>query len=315
MKFVFIMDPIEKIKPHKDTTYHLICAAGSRGHEIFFTGQEDLFLMHKNLCARVKRVSMPDQPGKNVSAGDPKEMDLGQADAVFIRTDPPFDRRYFYMTLLADFLPRRTRVINCAQTLRDWNEKLAALKFPDLTPQTLVARRIEDILQFQKDLKTTLTLKPIDGHGGRGIFFLNPGDRNAEAIISAVTHRESHWILAQKYLDLANQGDKRILLVNGEPLGAILRVHAEGKELNNLDAGGTAIACDLTQRDLEICQALKPHCIEKGLLFVGIDVIGGMLIEINVTSPTGIQEMSRFLGKNLSLDVIDAVETYCEAER
>jgi len=309
LKYVFIMDPIETIKPHKDTSYHLICAAGELGHEVFFTGAEDLFVKHGELYSHVASIVMPKVPGKtNIRIGTSFQMSMAEADAVFIRTDPPFDRRYFYLTLLADFLPARTVVVNRPQTLRDWNEKLAALKFPEWTPRTLVARKASDILEFQGETGGTITLKPIDGHGGRGIFFLDPKERNRDAIISSITHDERHWIIAQAYVEDAPKGDKRILLLNGDPLGAILRVHAEGKELNNLDAGGTAQPCDLTERDLAICSALKPLCLEKGLLFAGIDIIGDMLIEINVTSPTGIQEMSRFHDRNFSLDVIRAVE-------
>ena len=313
MKFLFIMDPIENIKPHKDTSYALICAALDRDHELFYTTQHELVLRHDVLFAHCSRIQAPQEAGRHLVVEERMVTDLGNMDAVFIRTDPPFDRRYFYLTLLLDFLPKETQVINRAQTLRDWNEKLAALQFPSLTPRTLVARTVESILGFQKDLNCILTIKPIDGHGGRGIFFLEPGNRNNEAIISAATHEESQWVLAQEYLIAATEGDKRILLLNGEPLGAILRVHAEGKDLNNLDAGGRAIPSELTDAERSICEEIKPYLLEKGLLFTGIDVIGEKLIEINVTSPTGIQEMSRFTGRNLSVEVIEAVEILCNA--
>ncbi|PIE02715.1 MAG: glutathione synthase [Acidobacteria bacterium] len=313
MNLLFIMDPIEKVKAHKDTSYALICAACQRGHKLFYTQHRDIAFDEGDVLTKAARVLPPDSPGGPLRTGELKSVALGSMHAVFIRTDPPFDRRYFYLTLLMDLLPPHVQVINRAQSLRDWNEKLSSLLFPQIAPQTIVARTVEDILDFQNKIAKVLTLKPIDGHGGRGIFFLEPNDRNRESIIAAVTRDESHWVIAQEYLDAAVEGDKRILLVNGEPLGAILRVHAEGKDLNNLDAGGTAVPADLTSRELDICKELKPHLIQKGLLFTGIDVIGEKLIEINVTSPTGIQEMSRFLGRNLSIDVIAAVEKQVES--
>jgi len=308
MKFVFITDPIEKMKPWKDTSHALICAALSREHRVYYVAPEHLFSKHNQLYARARQLKPPSSEGAALQMMETEVLILSEVQAVFIRTDPPFDRHYFYLTLLCDFLPSTVKVINMPQTLRDWNEKLAALKFPDLTPPTLVTNNWNDIKNFQHEQKSMLTLKPIDGFGGRGIFFIEEGNRNSEAIVASMTHYGSQWIIAQKYIEEASQGDKRIILLNGEPLGAILRVHAEGKDLNNLDAGGTAVACNLSSRDLEVCAALKPHCVEKGIVFAGIDMLGDYLIEINITSPTGIQEMSRFYGRNLSIDVIKAAE-------
>jgi len=231
---------------------------------------------------------------------------LSGLDVIWLRTDPPFDRRYFYTTLFLDFLPASVKVVNRPDGVRDWNEKLGAIHFPELTPQTCVSNKATEIRQFATQFDR-LTIKPVDGYGGKGIFFYTPG-KEPDSLLDKATHDGAHWVIAQEYLPAAAQGDKRILLVDGEPIGAILRVHAEGQELNNMDMGGQAIESELDEDDLAICAALKPHLIEKGAFFVGIDVIGGKLIEINVTSPTGLQELSRFSGIAHHHNMIEILE-------
>ena len=232
---------------------------------------------------------------------------MADMDAVWIRTDPPVDRAYFYMTMLLDLLPASVKVINRPSTIRDWNEKLAALQYSQFTPATMVARQSAQIVDFVHQHGRT-TLKPIDGHGGAGILFVNSEQPDLESQIRLATHGDSHWVIVQQYLDAAKEGDKRILLLNGEPLGAILRLHAEGVELNNLDQGGEALASELVDRDREICAGLKPDLVSRGVVFAGIDVIGGMLIEINITSPTGLQEMSRYDNRSYHKEIIASLE-------
>ena len=305
MKFAFIMDPLEGVKPWKDTSYFLMLAAHQRGHDVAYLDQKDLFLVHDQLKARAKWLRVNATHEQPFEVIEERVVNMADMDVIWIRTDPPFDRRYFYTTLFLDFLPDSVRVINRPAGVRDWNEKLGAIHFPALTPCTCVSNRAEQILEFASQYDR-ITIKPIDGYGGKGIFFFSPGDSIDP--IEEATHQGSHWVIAQEYLPAANEGDKRILMVEGEPIGAILRVHAEGQELNNMDMGGKPVPCELDEHDLAICKALKPHLLEKEAFFVGIDVIGGKLIEINVTSPTGLQELSQFSGVDHHHEIIRRLE-------
>ncbi|HED12862.1 MAG TPA: glutathione synthase, partial [Gammaproteobacteria bacterium] len=301
----FIMDPLAGIKPHKDTSWFLMLAARQRGHEVFHLEPSDLSLDNAQLLGRVTPLEISvEQP---FVAGNPHLLAMDNMDVVFVRTDPPFDRRYFYTTLLLDFLPATTRVINRPEGVRNWNEKLAALHYAHLGPKTLISRDHTQILQFIRETGRT-TIKPVDGFGGHNIFFLQPGQTDATAILGRLTHNQQRWIVAQAYVPQARLGDKRILLLDGEPLGGILRVAAQGSEINNLDAGGHAEPLDLTTQDLSICAALKTGLTEQGIFFAGIDVLGDKLIEINVTSPTGLQELSRFQDEPFHHRIIEALE-------
>jgi glutathione synthase len=305
MKHAFIMNPLEGVKPWKDTTYYLMLACVERGHEVCYLDQKALWLDHDKLCAKVCWVNVHDDTENPFTKIETGTIELGDVDAVWVRTDPPFDRRYFYTTLLLDYLPDRTRVLNRPSGIRNWNEKLAALYFPEYTPKTVVTNNVEEI-KSMADRHQRITVKPVDGFGGKGIVFYTDGDDDRE--LREATHQGSHWVIAQEYLADASLGDKRILLLNGEPMGGILRLHAEGVELNNRDAGGSAYPASLDQRDLEICAAIKEGLIDQGVFFAGIDIIGGMLIEVNVTSPTGLQEMSRFNQEDYHHQIIAALE-------
>ncbi len=305
MKHVFIMDPIGSVKQWKDTTYFLMKACRERGHEVAYADPGWLSLRHDKLHARLQWLEVHDNREAPFSILEDGVFPMDDVDVVWLRTDPPFDRRYFYVTLLLDFLPDSTRVVNRPQGVRDWNEKLAALAFPRFTPPTLVSNDAAEIASFAEGF-ARITVKPVDGFGGKGIVFYTRGEDTAP--LSTATHNGRHWVIAQEYLPAAHEGDKRILLLEGEPLGAILRLHADGVELNNLDQGGSANPAALTPGDLEICAALGPECRDRGLFFVGIDVIGDMLIEVNVTSPTGLQEMSRFAGQPLHHRIVEALE-------
>ena len=293
MKHAFIMDPLEGVKPHKDTTYFLMLAACERGHEVFFVDPATLSLQHSEVHATVAKAKVSRDQQQPFVVESKGSYALGTMDAVWIRQDPPFDRSYFYVTLLLDQLPDRVQIINRPVTVRNWNEKLAALRYPMFTPATLVSRSVQEISEFLEEQKR-ITVKPVDGHGGKGIIFLNSGDNKLSEQLASATHGGRHWVVVQQYLPAACEGDKRILLLDGEPLGAILRLHAEGVELNNLDQGGSAEPATLDERDHQICEAMRHDLVTHGVRFAGIDVIGGMLIEVNITSPTGLQEMSRF---------------------
>ena len=301
------MDPLESVKPWKDTTYYLMLAAAERGHEVFACAQLDLCLRHDALTANATRVETRPDPERPFLIEGSEVVALDAVDCVWERTDPPFNRRYLYASLLLDFLPRRVRVINRPGAVRDWNEKLAALKFPDLTPETLVTARVADLEAFLEECGR-VALKPVDGHGGKGIEFCDAADADRASRFARVTDGERRWVIAQRYLAGARDGDKRVLLLDGEPLGAILRLHAEGRELNNLDAGGSAYPTELTPRDVEICRRVGPALRDAGITFAGIDVIDGCLIEVNVTSPTGIQEADRFSGRGLHHRVLERLE-------
>lgn len=308
MKFAFIMDPLEKVKPHKDTTYFMMLAAKERGHEVYYLPPEKLYARQGEAWCHMEEVGVHADHGKPFTRNTAQDRSLGEMDVVMIRTDPPFDRAYSYVTLLADLVPARTRVVNRPQALRDWNEKLAALHFPSLTPATLITREAARIRDFMQQVGGRITVKPVDGHGGRGIVFLEKDDVNLDQLIDFSTHSGKHLVVAQAYVPEAKEGDKRILLLNGEPFGAILRVHEAGKELNNMDAGGTAHATQLTARDLEVCAALREPLQQRGVYFAGIDMLGPHLIEINVTSPTGLQEVCRFNNEAYHHRLIEGLE-------
>ena len=305
MKHAFIMDPLESVKPWKDTSYFLMLACIERGHQVCHLDQQQLWLNHDDLKATVTWVDVHDKMDQPYTVSRQELIYLSEVDAVWVRTDPPFDRRYFYTTLMLDYLPAGTRVLNRPEGIRNWNEKLAALYFPDYTPRTRVTADVDVILSMAEEFGR-VTVKPIDGFGGKGIIFYDQGEDHSK--ILEATHAGRHWVIAQEYLPAAVEGDKRVLLLNGKPLGVILRVHAEGVELNNMDAGGTANPTTLTARDLEICAALERGLVEQGIFLAGIDIIGGQLIEVNVTSPTGLQEMSRFDQADYHHQIISAME-------
>lgn len=305
MKHAFIMNSLETVKAWKDTTYFLMRACVERGHQVCYLEQNSLWLNHNQLNADITWVDVHDDHDKPFTRLESTALNLGEVDVVWIRTDPPFDRRYFYTTLLLDYLPKRTRVLNRPSGIRNWNEKLAALVYPEFTPNTVVTNDTDKI-KAMADRHERIIIKPIDGYGGKGIVFYNAGD--CEQVIMEATQQGSHWVIAQAYLQTAAQGDKRILLLNGAPLGGILRVHAEGAELNNLDMGGVAKPVELEPRDLEICAVIKAGLIEQGVFFAGIDIIGGMLIEVNVTSPTGLQELCQFSQNDYHHQIIAALE-------
>jgi len=307
MKFAFLMDSLSSVKAFKDTTYYLMLAAKERGHEVFHFDQPDLYVEHDQVFAKLTLLDVLSDIDNPFVLLEKRAIDLAEMDVVFVRTDPPFDRSYFYSTLLLDLLPAGTKVVNRPSGLRNWNEKLSALFFPDLTPKTVVTKDAADIKNFSAKVGR-ITLKPVDGHGGKGIHFLNHGDTHLDEIVAKSTHSGSRWIIAQEYLAEATEGDKRILLLNGEPLGGVLRLHPEGQELNNLDAGGSAHPVQLNERDLEICARLKAPLLEQGIFFSGIDVIGSMLTEINVTSPTGLQELCRFSGIDFHHQIVRQLE-------
>ena len=307
MKIAFLMDPLESVKAYKDTTYFLMLAAYERGNEVFYFNQATMQAGIHGVRATVSKLKVDSSIEQPFTVLEKASTDLSVMDVIVVRTDPPFDRAYLYSTLLLDLVGSNTQVINRPSGIRNWNEKLAALHFPEFTPDTLVTNNGEEILDFVSR-HNRVTLKPVDGHGGEGIEFLDKQDNAAKRKINEGTQSGRHWVIVQEYLEAAQQGDKRILLVDGNPIGGVLRVHAEGEELNNLDRGGQAVPTELVEVDYEICAAIKPGLVEQGIFFSGIDVIGGKLIEVNVTSPTCLQELCQFSGIQHHHNIIEKLE-------
>ncbi len=294
MNFAFLIDPPESMKTEKDTSFHLMQAVASLGHRVYYFEQESIFLSDQKVFAAVHSVDNFNEWAINRQSNY-KTTDLSKMDVIFVRTDSPFDRRYFYTTLLLDFLPESTKVVNRPQALRDWNEKLGSLFASEFAPATFVGSQVDSILEFCQRFEKIVS-KPIDGHGGRGIEICKSSELS-EKDVARWTKDFSHKIVVQEYVKQAEQGDKRILIFKGRPNGAILRVAEKPGQLNNLDQGGHAEAVELTDRDRQVCRALAGRFQLAGLDFVGIDMLGDYLTEVNVTSPTGLQELCRFHGK------------------
>ena len=315
MRFVYVMDPLENVNPQKDTTYAIMQGAVRHGHDVVYVPKDGISLHGGEVQFDGQRV-MPLKP-----RGPRLFEDLGvvslsgnDVDAVFIRTDPPFDVTYLMHTWLLDHLPDDMMVINHPSGIRTVNEKIWCLQFKDVVPDSLVTGQIERLHDFLARHERII-VKPTDGHGGKGVFLVRPGDTNAGVIFETLTHHGQRAVIAQTYVADAEIGDKRILLLDGQPLGAVLRIHAEDDHRNNFFAGGRAQETNITDRDRKIIAAITPKVRELGLHFVGIDVIGEFLIEVNVTSPTCLQEMNQLYDLKLEDRVINYVEQHVRRKR
>jgi glutathione synthase len=304
----FVMDPIDSIDIDADTTFVLMLEAQRRGHEILYLDPGDLSIIDGRPASTVTPVTLRRQRGAYVEKGPARRVFLDEEiDAALQRVDPPVDADYIAATQILS-LCERTLVLNRPQSVLAYNEKLFALAFHDLMPETVVSRRIADLRDFMDKMGGEMIVKPLDGKGGEGIFHAREGDGNLSSILEQVTAFEGRVAMAQRYLPEVRQGDKRILLLNGEFLGAVLRVPAEAEVRANLHVGARAAKTELTAADRRIIDRLAPVLRENGLFFVGIDVIGGMLTEINVTSPTGVQEVNALDETCLEARVIDGLE-------
>lgn len=307
MEMLFIMDPLERAAPDKDTTWALMRNAGARGHRTFFALADDLSLEGGTPWIRARPVAIPPSGGAFRWEGPAAWREVASFPIVWLRTDPPFDSRYVEATWILDRVDRnRCRVVNDPTGVRAANEKLYALHFPELCPTTLVTSDRARLRAFVEE-HGEVVLKSLSGHAGEGILFASRGMRGLNAAIEAATPGGARCE-AQVFLPAAAGGDKRILLLDGEPLGAVLRVHGEGEERNNLHLGGSAHRTTLDEDDWRIVRTLAPKLREDGLVFVGLDVIGGRLTEVNVTSPTGIQEIEALEGPG----AVDRVIAWCE---
>ncbi len=301
------MDPIEMIDISADSTFRIMEEAQSRGHALFYYTPDKLAFDRGRVLATGRRITVRREVGNHFDAGEIETVDLGDWDVVWLRQDPPFDMSYITTTHVLDHIHPKTLVVNDPFWVRNYPEKLLVLQFPDLTPPTMIARDLDTLRRF-KDEHGDIILKPLYGNGGAGVFRLDPNDRNFNSLHELFTGINREPLIAQKFLPDVAQGDKRVILVDGEAVGAINRVPAEGETRSNMHVGGRAEKSGLSERDLEICAAIGPLLREKGQIFVGIDVIGGNLTEINVTSPTGLQELERFDGLNVTGMIWDAIE-------
>ena len=308
MKIAFQMDPIGPIDIAADSTFRLAEEAQARGHELFYYTPDQLAYQEGRLTARGWPLKVQRVVGDHALLGDEQEVDLAAFDLIWLRQDPPFDMHYITTTHLLDRVHPKTLVVNDPFWVRNYPEKLLVLEFPELTPPTTIARDLKTIRTF-KEKHGDIIVKPLYGNGGAGVFRLDQNDRNLASLHELFTGFSREPLIAQKFLPAVSKGDKRVILVDGEPVGAINRVPAAGETRSNMHVGGRPEKIELSARDLEICRAIGPLLREKGQIFVGIDVIGEYLTEINVTSPTGIQELERFDGINVAEKIWQAIES------
>lgn len=307
LKVAIQMDPIGPIDINADSTFQIALTAQERGHELFYYTPDKLAFQNGRVTARGWPLEVRAVKGDHFTLGEETEIDLSDWDVVWLRQDPPFDMGYITNTHLLQMVHPKTLVVNDPFWVRNYPEKLLVLNFPDLIPPTTIARDLDTIRAFKEE-HGDIILKPLYGNGGAGVFRLDPNDRNLTSLHELFTGMSSEPLIAQKFLPDVSNGDKRVILVDGEAVGAINRVPQAGETRSNMHVGGRPEKIGLSDRDLEICAAIGPLLREKGQIFVGIDVIGDYLTEINVTSPTGIQELRRFDGTDTAALLWDAIE-------
>ncbi|MCK5918980.1 MAG: glutathione synthase [Cocleimonas sp.] len=309
LKLGIIMDPIESINIKKDSSFAMMLEAQRRGWQLFYMQQQDLFVEKGLVSAQMKQIKIDDNPKNWFEVIDESSAPLHHLDCTLMRKDPPFDMEYIYSTYLLELAEKQgTLIVNRPESIRSANEKLFTVLFPDCSPETLVSRDMQRIKNFHEKYQH-IVVKPLDGMGGEMIFQIRQGDTNRNVILEAITNKGQRTIMAQRFLPEYIEGDKRILLIDGEPFPyALARIPSAGEGRANLAAGASYKGVKLTQRDKEICQKVAPTLKEMGLMFVGLDVIGDYLTEINVTSPTCIRELDTLYSANIAGLLIDAIE-------
>jgi glutathione synthase len=301
------MDPIESVDVDADSTFALALEAQARGHGLYHYLPRQLSYRNGRVVARARPFEVRREPGRHVSLGAPETIDLATLDVVLMRQDPPFNLAYISATHLLDRVHPQTLVVNDPHHVRNAPEKLFVTHFAELMPPTLITYDLDEIRAFRREHGDVI-VKPIYGNGGAGVFHLRPEDTNLGSLVELFRTYLNEPLMVQRYIPEIRQGDKRIILIDGRPAGALNRVPPEGEARANLHVGGRAERAELTRRDQEICEMIGPTLHERGLIFVGIDVIGDYLTEINVTSPTGLQEIDRFDGVNLEAQIWDVIE-------
>jgi len=307
LKVAFQMDPIDLVDINADSTFRIAEEAQLRGHELFYYTPDRVSYQEGRITAKGWPLKLRREVGNHFELGDLQEIDLATQDVVWLRQDPPFDMGYITTTHLLDMIHPKTLVINDPTWVRNYPEKLLVLEFPDLTPPTTISRDLDTLKAFKEKHKDII-LKPLYGNGGAGVFRLGKDDKNLTSLHELFGGINREPLIAQKFLPDVSKGDKRVILIDGEAVGAINRVPAKGETRSNMHVGGRPEKVEMDARDLEICARIGPLLREKGQIFVGIDVIGGNLTEINVTSPTGIQELERFDGINVAEKIWIAIE-------
>jgi len=315
IKLGIVMDPIESIKPYKDSSLAMLLAAQERGWELHYFLQENLLIDNGIAQGYAQPLTVTDSEENWFTLSDPTLIPLGDLDVILMRKDPPFDSQFLYSTFILESAEKLgTLVVNKPQSLRDCNEKVFATDFPQCCPPVLITANAERIRSFHKD-HSDIILKPLDGMGGASIFRVKPNDPNLSVIIETLTQHGTQSLMAQRYIPEITQGDKRILLIDGVPVPfALARIPAAGETRGNLAAGGRGEAQPLTERDYWICEQVAPTLRAKGLLFVGIDVIGDYLTEINVTSPTCIRELDKQCDLNIAGQLMDCINEKLHAK-
>jgi glutathione synthase len=306
MRFVYVMDPMDRVLPDKDTTFALQRAAQKRHHVALHCEPREVYVQDGDVWASARELTVSDTP-PHFTFGAALEVRLAGVECVLIRKDPPFDAEYLYVTLMLEKARGRTQIINDPQGLRDANEKLYTLHFAQHMPLTLVTSDRARIHRFLADVGTGV-VKPLDGAGGSGVMVVARADRNARSIVDYITHEGTRHAMVQEYLPAVRAGDKRVLLLDGEILGAINRVPRDDDVRSNIHAGGRVEPCSVTAQERAIIADMAPRLAADGLVFVGLDFIGGKLTEVNVTSPTGIQELSCHVGHDMAERVILWIE-------
>ena len=301
------MDPIESVNIDADSTFVIALEAQRRGHELHHYLPQDMSLRHGRVFAYTRALEVRRERGNHFTLGAPQATDLAGFDVVLMRQDPPFDMAYITATHLLEHIHPKTLVVNDPAHVRNAPEKLFVTHFPDLMPPTLIASHIEEIRAFRREHRDII-VKPLFGNGGAGVFHITPDDENLNSLLEMFTRLGREPVIVQRYLPEIRQGDKRVILIDGVAAGAVSRVPAAGEARANLHVGGKATKTTLTSRERDICAAIGPELKARGLVFVGIDVIGDYMTEINVTSPTGIQEINRLNGATLERQVWDAIE-------
>ena len=305
-KIAYIMDPIEEMNINRDSTFAIMLAAQKRGYENWYCLPHNMWAEKNKVYGNMTKVNV-ERKEPHYEHISSETLDLSTFDAVFMRKDPPFNMEYIHSTYILSILKNQTKVINDPDGIRTANEKVFILNFPDLITDTIVTKNRDVIRNFLNKVDGHMVLKPLDKRGGEGIFIVKSDDKNTQALIDVSTDYGNTSIMVQRYIPEAVQGDKRIIIINGEPLGAFIRKPSEYDHRGNLCAGATSIECEITTREKYICDTLRPKLNELGLKFVGIDILGNYLSEVNVTSPTGLQEIANMYGVNIEENILDLV--------
>jgi len=308
------MDPIDRINIRGDSTFALLLEAQARGHRLNYYTPDRLAQIQGRVFATMQPLSVRDTVGDHFTLGEPRRTELTELDVILLRQDPPFDLAYITTTHLLERVHPKTLVVNDPASVRNAPEKLFVTHFDNVMPPTLISSDPRAIRAFRDEHKDII-LKPLFGNGGAGVFRVRPDDENFNSLLEMFSQRSREPVIAQRYLPEVRKGDKRIILIDGKAVGVINRVPAEGEARSNMHVGGVAVKDTLSKRDKELCEIIGPELAKRGLLFVGIDVIGDYLTEINVTSPTGLQQINRFDGVSLEAQIWDRIEVRFQETR